>query len=75
MEGEEEPKIVELKFIDKEHETMQICIPPGTVHSEKSLMYLIYNTFGGFAEYTVSTLKERNNGKLGDEIRPPDISP
>ena len=75
MEGEEEPKIVELKFDDKKHETIQICIPPGMVRSEKSLMYLIYNTFGGFGEDTVSTLKERNNGKLGDENRPPDISP
>lgn len=67
--GEEEPKIIELKFDDKKHEAMKICIP-----LENSLRYLIYNNLGDLAEDTVLMPKETNNGKLGDENCPPDIS-
>jgi len=72
-EGKEEPKIIELKFEDKKHVAMQICIPPGTVRSEESLRYLIYSTLGDLAEDTVLMPKETNNGKLGGESLPPGI--
>jgi hypothetical protein len=46
---------------------MQICIRAGTLHTERSLMYLICNTLEIFPDGCVSRVKKKIEKRCGNE--------